>query len=225
MNKLSVLILGLTLGVATTANAALVFVDGAGNAVTPGLLDSSKEAIYFSESLDPFGNGQYTVTNNTTGYGLLAFGISNIDTQAGVGPFGGTFGCGSNPATGSNWCYDASNLDAFNWNLATIDFAGNTGFDIYGDISNVLDAGDNTLNFYMAADGDLQSGDSWDQFFFGQGILSSQLFVVLGDASGTTTLYGSGGQPVSAVPLPAAAWLMMSGLAGLVGVARRRSKA
>jgi len=224
MNKISVLITGLVLGAATTtASAALVLFDSAGNTVTPGLLDSSKEAVYFSETVDEFGTGQYVVTNNTTGYGLLAFGISNFDTQAGVGLFGGTFGCGSNPATGSNWCYEASNLDAFNWGTTGIDFNGNTGFDIYGDISNVLDAGDNTLNFYMAADGDLQPGDSWDQFFFGQGILASQLFVVLESASGT--IYGSGGQPVSAVPLPAAAWLMMSGLAGLLGVARRRSKA
>jgi len=224
MNKISALILGLTLCAATTANAAMVFVDAAGNGVAPGLLDGSKDAIYFTESLDEFGNGQYTVTNNTTSYGLLAFGISNIDTQAGVGLFGGTFGCDSNPATGSSWCYEASNLDVFNWNLAQIDFSGNTGFDIYGDISNVLDAGDNTLNFYMAADGDLKSGDSWDQFFFGQGILASQLFVVLGSTTGTT-VYGSGGQPLNAVPVPAAAWLMMSGLVGLVGVARRHSKA
>jgi hypothetical protein len=223
MNKISTLVLGLTLCTAATANAAMVFVDAAGNGIAPGVIDASKDAIYFTESLDEFGNGQYTVTNNTTSYGLLAFGISNIDTQAGIGTSGGTFGCGSNPDTGSNWCYEASNLDTFNWNVTTIDFSGNTGFDIYGDISNVLDAGDNTLNFYMAADGDLQSGDSWDQFFFGQGILASQLFVVLESASGT--VYGSGGQPVSAVPVPAAAWLMLSGLVGLVGVARRRSKA
>lgn len=224
MNKISALILGMMLCAATTANAAMVFVDAAGNGVAPGVLDGSKDAIYFTESLDEFGNGQYTVTNNTTSYGLSAFGISNFDTQAGVGLFGGTFDCGSNPATGSSWCYEASNLDVFNWNFTPIDFSGNTGFDIYGDISNVLDAGDNTLNFYMAADGELGPGDSWDQFFFGEGILASQLFVVLGSTSGTT-VYGSGGQPLNAVPVPAAAWLMMSGLVGLVGVARRHSKA
>jgi len=38
-------------------------------------------------------------------------------------------------------------------------------------------------------------------------------------------IYASGGQPINAVPLPAAVWLFGSGLLGLVGLARRRKAA
>jgi hypothetical protein len=208
----------LLLSFVTTANAALSFIDGNGNAVTgPGVLDNSKDAIYFSETIDGLGSGQYTVTNNTLEYGLIAFGISNNGTQAWIGSMGSTFGCGFNSS--SNWCYMSDNLDASNWDSKGIDFDGNTGMDIFGSISNVLDSGDNILNLYLAIDGDLQSGDSWDQFLFSP-MLASQMFVVLAGPSGM--LYASGGQPINAVPVPAAAWLMMTGLVGLVGVARRR---
>lgn len=43
-------------------------------------------------------------------------------------------------------------------------------------------------------------------------------------ADGTAT-YSLAGEPVSAVPVPAAAWLLGSGLIGFVGAARRRKKA
>ncbi|NNL65359.1 MAG: PEP-CTERM sorting domain-containing protein [Myxococcales bacterium] len=196
------------------AHAVLIFQDAAGNTVAaPSVLDASNEAIYFTETSIP-GGGQYTVTNNTTGYGLLAFGISNFDTVAWIGSFGSAFGCDS--GGGTSWCYASSNLGASNWDSADIDSDGNTGFDIFGDIANVLDPGDNTLNFYQAADGELLSGNTWDEFLY-SGLLSSQLFVVLGDGSGGT-IYGSGGAPV---PEPGVALLLASGLAAL---AIRRSK-
>jgi len=214
MKKLHVFGAGLMLCFVTTANAALSYVDSSGNpASAPAVLDSSNEAIYFSEIINEFGEGQYTVTNNTVGYELMAFGISNADTLAWVGSIGSNFGCGFG-------CYQSDNLDEFNWGTTPIDFNGNTGMDIFGNISNVLGAGDTTLNFYMSNDGSLASGDSWDQFLF-SGLLASQLFVVLQDVGGTT-VYASGGQPINAVPLPAAVWLFGSGLLGLAGLAGRK---
>ena len=43
------------------------------------------------------------------------------------------------------------------------------------------------------------------------------------DSSGIRSAYFGGGVPVAPVPLPAALWLMIGGLATLVGIARRRT--
>lgn len=148
MKKLHAFGTGLMLCFVTTANAALSYIDANGNPVAaPAVLDGSKDAIYFGEAVDEFGNGQYTVTNNTVDYGLFAFGISNVDTLAWVSSIGRTFNCGL------GWCYEAITLNAVNWNSTVIDFSGNTGMDIFGDISNVMDSGENTINFYLSNDG------------------------------------------------------------------------
>ncbi len=187
---------------AVPAHAVLVFPGGA-----PALLDPTKEAVYFTETAVP-GGGYYTITNNTAaseGAGLSAVGVSNTDTIAYIESFGSTFGCES------TWCYASLNLNEDNWDTEVI-ASGNTGFDLFGDISNVLDPGENTINFYVAVDGDLQSGESWDGFWFGDGLPASQLFVVVGN------FVGSGGTPL---PEPGTALLMLTGLAGLARFGRR----
>ncbi len=212
MRRIHALCAGLLLSVATTADAALTYVNSDGAPVpAPAVFDASKDAIYFSESIDGAGNGQYTVTNNSVDYTLFAFGISNFNTAPWVGSVGNDFDCGGNDM--NNWCYESFVVDSSNWEIMT----GSSG-----DFSDVLDPGDNMLNFYVALDGAMGPGSSWDQFLYTPGVLASQLFVVLNGPSGM--IYGSGGQPINPIPVPAAVWLMASGLIGLVGVARRRSK-
>lgn len=218
------------IGFATQASAVLVLSD------TVTLIDASKEAVYFTETATT-GGGTYSIHNNVANSNLMAFGISNTGSTAFVdGTPGDTFGCefgASGP--GSNWCYGASNLNASNWAQTSLyyDFdTGNdvTGFDAFGDFANVVDAGEDTLNFYTAVDGDILGGQSSTGWFgFSDSVPASQLMIVLGTPTGIVT--GSGGTPFvaspptgpSPVPLPAAAWLLMAGLAGMGFAGRRRS--
>jgi len=199
--------------VETVHAAGIVWQDAAGNPVTaPTALDPSQNPIYFTENVIP-GGGYYDVTNNTASYRLFAFGISNVGGSLawmGDGPadFGDDFDCG-----GSLGCYESLNLAADNWGLVEIDFDANTGAEIFGDITNVLDAGETALNFYRAGDGDLGPGQAWDNFLWQFTPPASQMFVVLDGSDGY--IYGSGILP-SAIPLPAGVWLLGSGIAALM---------
>lgn len=197
---------------AQAVGTGIVWIDSSGAPVSaPAVLNGTQEGVFFTETETGPQQGFYDVTNNTVDYRLLAFGISNIDTQAWIETLGSNFGCG--PGNASSWCYGAHTVTAADWDNTVIDFDNNTGQEIFGDFTNVLDPGDNTINFYRADDGDLGPGDSWDGFLWGDALASSQMFVVLEDSSGTT-IYGSGIQP-SAVPLPAAIWLLGGALAAL----------
>ena len=223
MKTIKIFCASLMLCAVTMANATMSYVDTAGNAVAgPATINGSYDAVYFSETMDGSGNGQYTVTNNTSGgYGLLAFGISNTDTTAWIGSIGNDFGCDFDSF--STWCYESMELDSTNWATEVIDFNnGTTGMDVFGDMSNVLDSGDNMLNFYRAVDGELFSGSSWDGFLYDADAPASQLFVVLSGPE--ETIYGSGGLPINAVPLPAAAWLFISGFLALGGMSYFKRK-
>ena len=182
----------------------------------PAAIDSNFEAVYFTENPTGVFNGFYDVYNNSQDYRLLSFGISNRDTIALIhsNGFTGDFGCFS------SWCYGSSNLNEFNWGSEEIDFDGNTAMDVFGAIADVIDVGDNVFNFYMAEDGDLGPGDSWDGFVWQENTPSSSMFVVLyPDAQSGNAIYGFDLQ-ASAVPLPAGIWLLLS---GFVIVAARRS--
>ena len=193
---------------ALVPRSGAIWLDDTGAPVAaPAVLNGAHEGVFFTETETGALEGFYNVTNNTVDYRLLAFGVSNNDSIAWVESIGNTFGCFQ------NWCYESGNRSAENWDVASIDFSGNTGQAIFGDINNVLDPGDNTLNFYIAGDGDLGPGDSWDGFIWSEAPLASQMFVVLEGFLGDT-IYGYGIQP-TAVPVPAAIWLFGAALATL----------
>ena len=164
MKPIGVVALVATLFIASAAHAAMWLEQTAPGVFTPtdapAAIDSNFDAVYFTENPVSAFNGFYDVHNNSQDYRLLSFGISNRDTVALIhsGGLTGGFGCFS------SWCYGSSNLNEFNWGSEEIDFDGNTGMDVFGAIGDVIDVGDNVFNFYMAEDGDLGPGDSWDGF-------------------------------------------------------------
>lgn len=227
--RLSELLLVALLGgglLATSAAAQLTFVDATGTAVAaPALVDPTEDAVYFEETLTA-GGAIYDVTNNTPSHRLMAVGISNAGTTADFG-LGSTFTCDS--AGPDFFCYEALNLDAIDWGLVAIGyifvptFQEVTGQDVFGAFSNVTDPGEDTINFYRAADGDIGPDNGWDGWGFSSStpMDSGQMFVILSDNNTGDTIYGSGGLPV---PEPGFAALIGTGALGLGLSARRRRR-
>ncbi|HIP53277.1 MAG TPA: VPLPA-CTERM sorting domain-containing protein [Chromatiales bacterium] len=174
--------------------------------------------IEITEVPTPFG-GTYTVTNNTAGSYLMAFGVSNTDSTAYLSDNGALDinGCQS------GWCYDATTVTAENWDstIAYYDGDSETLADLFGSFYSNVEQGEDTIHWYRAVDGALGPGDTSSDFFaFGaEGLHSMALGVLSG--SGDVTIFQN--QQVSTVPIPAAVWLLGSALLGMFGVARRKS--
>ena len=66
------------------------------------------------------------------------------------------------------------------------------------------------------------SGDSGDQ---SQNLSTTLAFSVFMQQGDIIDMFAEGGAEVSAIPIPAAAWLFGSGLLSLVGIARRKKAA
>ncbi|MCH9670468.1 MAG: VPLPA-CTERM sorting domain-containing protein [Gammaproteobacteria bacterium] len=198
---------------------AATWTDQAGSASGPMSLSPGLDPVYFTETSNGL-SGQYTLYNNTQDHRIVGFGVSNFETVPWVGAIGSRYGCefGGNAA----WCYGSLALSAANWALEDLR-DGLSGQDIWGAFSNVVDTGDNVVNWYAADDGDLGPGDSWDGFLFSPLLLASQGTVILEHANTGNLLFGSGLQP-SAVPLPAAAWMLLSGFVVLGAWRKRRSR-
>jgi len=88
-----------------------------------------------------------------------------------------------------------------------------------------LDVIDETMELYeieTALAGPLADGDSLDDFFgFLAGIPRSSIIGVSATQNGTS-FFTAGQATISAVPLPAAAWMLMAGIGGLGAIARRK---
>lgn len=192
------------------------------------------EGLIVFESLDN-GLGIYDVTNNTGG-GLIGFGVSNNDSTPVVKDFGSGFtdqGTAFADNDGENqFTYWVRTLTQLNWatesvNLFEVAAPGetlSTFFDIFGEFSTVA-GGENTINWYDAVDGWLEDGNTVSGFFGFQAVnVASSVIGVTDAANGP--VYFTAGQAITgttnAVPLPATGWLMITGLASLITLRRKR---
>jgi len=170
--------------------------------------------ITVTEAVNGTGSGVYNVDNGSN-LTLFSFAVSNNTTTA----------VSSNGATASDGAFifwEANIIDINTWNTFDIQdpFAGFVPLTTFGAFTDYFDAAD-SVNIYWAAESQLiNAGASVsDAFLFSPAILQSAGVAFAFDSLTDTS---SGIALTSAVPVPAAVWLMGSGLLGLIGVARRR---
>jgi len=167
------------------------------------------------------GDAEFTVSNNS-GSDIYAFFVANDDA--------------TNTWTDNNG-WDNYILSKADWNDANtnINYLGGYDNPIYtsaiGSFDNLF-AGYNqvlmyTFSYYnfngLEANPDAQpiaNGTTVGGFNFTTQILASPFVAI--DLSGTIVGAGEASHGVSAVPIPAAAWLFVSGFLGLIGVAKRK---
>ncbi len=181
-----------------------------------------------------FGTGIYTLTNNTS-FTLQAFGVSNLGTTAFVNDFFLPSPPGGQTSNNGN-AYDFDNVltltdrnASSNWrNTEVIAGTGQTFQNVFGNFSENVDPGDDTINWYASVAGGLLAGDTsssdYLRFITPFGLASAGIGIVgtNGIANANSLFFNN----VSVVPLPAALPLYGTGLAlmGFVGW-RRRQKA
>ena len=186
------------------------------------LVDSTKAAFYVEETATADG-GTYKIFNNTTNYDLIGFGVTNPNTNAyavigsGYSQTGIVFY--SYPDVTNYW--QALNLYSGNWNSQQLR-GGSTAATLFGTIGSVLGS-EGYANYYETLDANplrgTQYGSSAWGFGFKNAPTASQAFGVAYGPDGLMTFYSA--PVVAPVPLPAAFWLLGSGLAA-IGILRKK---
>ncbi len=147
------------------------------------LIDVNQDIVYFTESYVN-GIGRYTVTNNVKNSTLVGFGVTNIDTTAAIesdnNP-GSYYDFGGGLNDNNSWYYNAYTIDATNWDAQSLGWgAGDqTAEQLFGDIDSFFEGAENTLNWYAANDGAIESGVTWDGFVFLGNIPASSLYAIV----------------------------------------------
>lgn len=201
--------------VAGVASASTVFFDESGGSITPATAGAG-DPISFTETQVGSG-GEYTLTNNILNGIVWGFGVTN--------PGGGTIAVNN---SSSGCCGEATVLDEDNWATTVIDTRGanvRTAFDVFGDISNVLDQGETVVHWYTDLEVGYANGTHMGFVFF-NGQLASNV-VGIATITGTPGTVGFGPGPATTTPNPAPVPLPASGLlliAGLGGLALRKPR-
>lgn len=201
---------------ASSAGAASVFP----GLEAPGEMDTERSnlAVDIAESMETEGALDFNVSLKEEfsfggAFGMQAFAF-NVDPAMDMETMAD--GSGGSSVVLSSSPLEISNLPD-GWSVKTDQhMAGYGEFDVQ--LSTTGDNLADELAFTLAGAGQEQIGDEFAAKvagYLGQGL-----------AEGATAGNGDGNgvEPPQAVPLPAAAWLFMSGVAGMFGVARRSSR-
>lgn len=219
--KLRTIAFAATLLGAGSAQAALTTTVGD---AAPIVINPQMDAFYVVESATASG-GAYTIHNNTANLTLIGFGVSNPSLESvavidDLWPYG--FVTFSDGNTHDFW--EAFNLIDDDWGTAPLldDLyeTSSTPQALFGDMISAVGS-DYNVNYFQIADASgLGPGLSATDFGFVFAVPYSVLIGVAVDESNNTYAF-VGGAAISAVPLPAAAWLMFGGLATIAGLRRR----
>ncbi len=204
------------------------------------------EFLHITENFNPStGKGSYTITMDQVGfewelYGLIVSNtdstayIANTDPTVHIETYTEDFGCGP------GYCYDAVTVNQSNWD-STIAFSdvveeqdGQVDIvdfflpEVFGDFADHVEPGENTIHYYRGADGNISNftrddnGNTVKNFFLFEAPAANSMATALILNYDTGLLSAESIPVVTAVPLPAAGWLMASSLFGMGLFTRRR---
>lgn len=131
--------------------------------------------------------------------------------------------------TGVDFAFNANPSNLPGGNLASPAFNASTTTVFTADSNSgaggVVDHGVNLANEWLTLDYSLQSGRSLNDVLteLSNGNLRLGIHVQGFSSGSSESFVNDPGLPPSSIPVPAAAWLLGSGLLGLVGVARRKA--
>lgn len=222
-----------TIGDTSATNADLVLLvgtnDGQTYARNLGLLSTFLAGDASTETFNAPTGSIYssTITGTPIFFGLVATDGTNLYASIPTSVWTGVSGAAltSALATASGIPFGFTNLDASYANANGVEYTGNSG--------NTNDSTNAQEILSLAAHGSLTSFTGAESTYTesfsevtppsGRGNVSTA--AITGSWTFNTTTGAVVWDQPSAVPLPAAAWFLGSGLLGLVGIGRRRSNA